>query len=103
MNQQVENASPDAKPAEAGAARGPRQVKVGTVVSAKMQKTVVVSVEKPVMHRLYKRSLKRSSNFMAHDEEGTCREGDLVEVVSTRPLSRSKRWRVSRILKRAEG
>jgi small subunit ribosomal protein S17 len=84
-------------------ARGHRQVKVGTVVSAKMKKTVVVAVEKPVMHRLYQRSLKRSSRFMAHDEENACREGDLVELQSTRPLSRGKRWKVSKILKRAEG
>jgi small subunit ribosomal protein S17 len=55
------------------------------------------------MHRLYQRSLKRSSQFMAHDEENSCREGDLVELQSTRPLSRRKRWKVSRILKRAEG
>lgn len=101
MSQEVENGQP-AAPA-AGAARGRRQVKVGTVVSAKMQKTVVVSVEKPVMHRLYQRSLKRSSRFMAHDEENSCREGDLVELQSTRPLSRGKRWKVSKILKRAEG
>jgi small subunit ribosomal protein S17 len=99
MSQEVENGQPET----AAAARGRRQVKVGTVVSAKMQKTVVVSVEKPVMHRLYQRSLKRSSRFMAHDEENSCREGDLVELQSTRPLSRGKRWKVSKILKRAEG
>jgi small subunit ribosomal protein S17 len=89
--------------AAAGRTRGHRQVKIGRVVSAKMQKTVVVRVDKPVMHQLYQRSLKRSSRFMAHDEENSCREGDLVELESTRPLSRGKRWKVSRILKRAEG
>jgi small subunit ribosomal protein S17 len=102
MSEQVENQQPGS-PATAKPARGRRQVKVGTVVSAKMQKTVVVAVERPVMHRLYQRSLKRSSRFMAHDEENSCREGDLVELQSTRPLSRLKRWKVSRILKRAEG
>ena len=83
--------------------QGPtRQVKVGKVTSTKMDKTVTVQVEKPVMHRLYKRSLKRSSTFMAHDELG-CREGDVVELVSSRPLSKRKRWRVREIVKRAEG
>jgi small subunit ribosomal protein S17 len=103
MSEEVENGPSQAQPAEGTVARGRRQVKVGTVVSAKMQKTVVVTVDRPVMHRLYQRSLKRSSRFMAHDEENTCREGDLVELQSTRPLSRGKRWKVSKILKRAEG
>lgn len=84
------------------AERGRQQVKVGTVKSAKMDQTVVVSVDKPVMHRLYHRSLKRSSTFMAHDEL-ECREGDVVELVSCRPLSKRKRWRVRQIVKRAEG
>ena len=82
--------------------RGRKQVKVGRVTSAKMEKTVVVSVDRPVVHRLYKRSLKRSSTFTAHDELG-CREGDVVELVSSRPLSKRKRWRVREIVKRAEG
>ena len=84
-------------------ARGRQQVKVGTVVSDKMDKTVVVSVPKPVMHRLYKRLIRRSSKFVAHDPENSCREGDLVSLVSCRPMSKSKRWRVQEILKRAEG
>lgn len=85
------------------AARGQRQVRVGQVVSAKMDKTVIVAVEKTVMHRLYHRLMKRSSRFVAHDESNDCREGDVVSLIATRPLSRSKRWRVQRILKRAEG
>lgn len=102
MIEESETEQSTAGAASAGT-RGHRQTKIGKVVSTKMQKTVVVRVEKPVMHQLYQRSLKRSSRFMAHDEENTCREGDLVELVSTRPLSRGKRWKVSRILKRAEG
>ncbi|HVS16312.1 MAG TPA: 30S ribosomal protein S17 [Thermoanaerobaculia bacterium] len=82
---------------------GRRQLKVGTVISAKMNKTVVVRVERPVMHRLYHRMLKRSSKFMAHDEENSCREGDVVSLVSSRPLSKNKRWRVREILERAKG
>lgn len=85
------------------AARGQQQVKVGKVLSSKMDKTVVVSVDRPVMHRLYKRSLKRSSNLVAHDEANECREGDLVSLVSSRPLSKRKRWRVREILERAPG
>ena len=84
-------------------ARGRRQVRVGQVVSAKMDKTVIVAVEKTVMHRLYHRLMKKSSRFVAHDESNNCREGDVVSLVSTRPMSRSKRWRVQRIVKRAEG
>lgn len=83
--------------------RGPRQVKVGTVTSDKMDKTVVVSVNRTFMHRLYHRMLTRSSKFTAHDESNECRVGDVVELVATRPLSKRKRWRVRRIVKRAEG
>ena len=86
----------------AQAERGRQQVKVGRVVSNKMDKTVVVAVEKTVTHRLYLRSMKRTSKFAAHDEENRCNVGDVVEIVSSRPLSKTKRWRVREILKRAE-
>ncbi len=80
-----------------------QQVKVGTVVSDKMDKTVVVAVTNTVMHRLYHRYVKRTSKFYAHDPENDCRLGDQVRIVSVRPLSRQKRWRVAEVLKRAEG
>ncbi len=83
--------------------RAPQQVKTGKVISAKMDKTVVVQVPKTVMHKLYKRQLSRSSKFRAHDEANDCKEGDLVEIVSTRPLSKTKRWRVRRVVERARG
>jgi small subunit ribosomal protein S17 len=67
-----------------------------------MDKTVVVAVENVITHRLYHRYLKRTSKFHAHDEANECKVGDLVELVSSRPLSRTKRWRVRRIVKRAE-
>ena len=86
----------------AEATRGRQQVKVGRVVSNKMDKTVIVSVDKTVTHRLYHRALKRTSTFAAHDEENRCNVGDVVEIVSSRPLSRTKRWRVREILQRAE-
>ncbi len=83
--------------------RGRRQVRVGTVTSDKMDKTVVVRVERTVTHRLYKSQMKRSSKFVAHDEANEAREGDVVQLVSTKPSSKRKRWRVQRIVKRAEG
>jgi small subunit ribosomal protein S17 len=79
-----------------------RQVKVGRVVSDKMDKTVVVAVENTTTHRLYHRYMKRTSKFHAHDEDNRCKVGDQVEIVSSRPLSKTKRWRVREILKRAE-
>lgn len=82
--------------------RGARQVKVGTVVSNSMDKTVVVTVEGTVMHRLYHRYVKRTTRFHAHDEQNVCRVGDRVEIVSTRPLSKTKRWRVRQVLEKAQ-
>ena len=83
--------------------RGRQQVKIGTVVSDKMDKTVVVKVTNTFMHRLYHRYMKRTSKFYAHDPENTCHVGDQVRIVSVRPLSRLKRWRVDEVLKRVEG
>ena len=82
--------------------RGRRQEKVGVVVSNKMDKTVVVTVEYTVMHRLYHRMQKRTSKFYAHDEANECKPGDRVRLVASRPLSRLKRWRVAEIVQRAE-
>ena len=82
-------------------ARGTRQEKVGVVVSNKMNKTVIVEVEKTVTHRLYHRYQKRTSRFYAHDEQNACNVGDQVRLVSTRPLSRLKRWRVDEVVKKA--
>lgn len=79
-----------------------RKVRVGRVVSDKMDKTVVVSVEWRQPHRVYKKSVKRRARLKVHDEQNQCRIGDLVRVMETRPLSRSKRWRVTEILDRQE-
>jgi small subunit ribosomal protein S17 len=79
---------------------GRRQERVGVVTTAKMQKTVVVAVERLVRHGFYKKTIRRTSTFMAHDELGA-RAGDRVRIVETRPLSRNKRWRVAEILERA--
>ena len=102
MAEETINSQPATEAAPEGAARGRRQVKVGRVVSEKMNKTVVVAVQNTVTHRLYHRYMKRTSTFAAHDEGNQCRIGDEVEIVSSRPPSRTKRWRVRRILKRAE-
>jgi small subunit ribosomal protein S17 len=80
-----------------------RQTKIGRVVSAKMDKTVVVAVSNSFMDPLYKRHVKRTSKFYAHDEENECREGDRVQITSARPLSALKRWRVYKVLRRGEG
>lgn len=72
------------------------------VVSDRMQKTVVVSVERTVMHPRYKKILRRRTRVKAHDEQGQCHVGDRVLIVECRPLSRDKRWRVSKVLERAQ-
>jgi small subunit ribosomal protein S17 len=84
-----------------GAVQGKRQEKVGVVTSAKMQKTVVITVERQGTHPLYKRVVRRSKNFMAHDEKNECRVGDTVRIEETRPLSSRKRWRVVEIISKA--
>lgn len=82
--------------------RGRRKVRSGRVVSDKMDKTVVVAVETLVRHPLYGRIVRRTSKFKAHDENNECQIGDVVEIVETRPLSREKRWRVSRVIEKAK-
>lgn len=74
----------------------------GTVVSDKMQKTVIVSVERRVKHPLYKKYLLRRKKYAAHDERNICKVGDVVEIISTRPFSRTKRWAVAQVLKKVQ-
>lgn len=80
-----------------------RAARIGVVMSDKPDKSVVVRVERLVPHRLYKRYVRQTSKFMAHDEQNNCRVGDTVEIVQSRPLSARKRWRVKRIVRRAAG
>ena len=82
--------------------RGKRKVFVGVVVSDKMDKTVVVAVDRLTRHPLYKKVIRKTSKFYAHDENNQCRVGDIVEIMETRPLSKLKRWRVVRIVQRAK-
>ena len=81
--------------------RGRRKVRRGIVVSDKMQKTVTVKVERQILHPMYKKFIKRSKTFFAHDEENTARVGDFVQIVETRPLSKNKRWRIESIITRS--
>ena len=82
--------------------RGIRKSKVGMVVSDRMDKTVVVRVERLVPHPVYKKYVKRRTTYKAHDEKDEYRVGDRVEIVETRPVSKGKRWRVSRLIERTE-
>ena len=75
---------------------------VGVVVKAKMQKTVVVAVQRLVQHGVYRKTIKRTSTFMAHDDKGA-KQGDTVRIVETRPLSKNKRWRVEEIVTSGTG
>jgi small subunit ribosomal protein S17 len=79
-----------------------RATKVGRVVSDKMQKTIVVEVERRVQHAEYTRTIKRTSRFHAHDEGNAAKVGDRVRIEETRPMSRLKRWRLREILVKAE-
>ena len=80
--------------------RNVRKVRVGKVVSDKMDKTVVVAVERKVPHALYNKPMASTKRFKAHDENNECRIGDTVKIVETRPLSKDKCWRVVEILER---
>ncbi|MFZ5596997.1 MAG: 30S ribosomal protein S17 [Bacillota bacterium] len=82
--------------------RNLRKTRTGYVVSNKMDKTVVVTVETLVRHPLYQRTFRRTKKFKAHDENNSCLIGDKVKIMETRPLSRDKRWRVVEILERAK-
>ena len=79
-----------------------RKTRVGKVVSDKMDKTVVVIVEDRVAHKTYKKIIGRTYRLKAHDENNECREGDIVRVMETRPLSKDKRWRVVEIVEKAK-
>ena len=79
-----------------------KQEKVGVVSSAKMDKTVVVTVSNTFSHPVYKRVVRKSNKFAAHDEKNDCNEGDVVRIIETRPLSKRKRWRVCQVIERAK-
>jgi small subunit ribosomal protein S17 len=82
--------------------RNLRKQKIGVVVSTKMDKTISVQVERRLKHPIYGKTVKRSKKFFAHDEENSCKEGDKVRIMETRPLSKNKRWRLVEIIERAK-
>lgn len=90
--------SEEAASNETSKPQGHRKTRVGIVVSDKMNKTIVVSVERRVPHPLFKKIVRRTSKFYAHDEEGKAKEGDKVEIEETRPMSKLKRWRLVEVL-----
>lgn len=82
--------------------RNLRKERIGVVASSKMDKSIVVRIERKVKHALYGKFVKQTSRFVAHDEENTCNEGDTVKIMETRPLSKSKNWRLVEIIERAK-
>ena len=81
--------------------RNLRKTMIGTVVSDKMDKTIVVAVETRVKHPIYKKTVKRTYKLKAHDQENACKVGDIVKVMETRPLSKDKRWRLVEVVEKA--
>jgi small subunit ribosomal protein S17 len=82
--------------------RGSRKSRVGTVVSSKMDKTAIVAVERKVAHPVYGKQLVRTKKYYAQDDENAAREGDVVKIVETKPLSKTKRWRIVEIVEKAK-
>ena len=82
--------------------RGKRKIRVGRVVSDKMDKTIVVAVETFVTHPLYKKQIRKTTKFKAHDENNECKIGDVVKIMETRPISKDKCWRLVDIIEKAK-
>ena len=82
--------------------RNERKVRIGKVVSDKMDKTIVVAIERSVQHNLYKKSVKHTLKYNAHDENNECQIGDVVRIMETRPLSKDKRWRLVEVVEKAK-
>lgn len=82
--------------------RNLRKERIGVVTSNKMKKSIVVSIERRVKHPLYEKFVKKTSKFVAHDEDNNCNEGDTVKIMETRPLSKNKNWRLVEIIERAK-
>jgi len=82
--------------------RGLRKVRVGTVVRSKMDKSIIVAIERKIAHPIYKKYFKKTTNLMAHDEKNECNLGDTVKIMETRPLSKRKKWRLVEIVEKAK-
>jgi len=75
-----------------------KTTKTGTIIAKKMQKTVTVQVERQIRHPLYRKTIRKKQTFLVHDEAGTCKVGDVVRIIETRPISKTKRWRVLAVI-----
>jgi small subunit ribosomal protein S17 len=95
MSEDVQKAAPGARPTR-------RKVRVGTVVSSKMEKSIVVAIERRKPHPIYKKYYKQTTKLMAHDEQRQAGVGDTVRIMETRPISKQKRWRLVAIVKKAK-
>ena len=82
--------------------RSLRKTRIGTVVSNKMQKSIIVAIERRIAHPLYKKYFKKTTKLMAHDEKNECTIGDVVKIMETRPLSKRKKWRLVEIVEKAK-
>ena len=82
--------------------RNNRKIKVGVVVGDKMNKTILVRVDRQIMHPIYGKAIRRSKKYVAHDEKNECKVGNTVRIVETRPLSKTKRWRVVEVISTGE-
>lgn len=101
MNEEKNNISVDNKTSDTSS-RGRRKVRVGKVVSNKMNKSITVAIEKRVMHPVYKKFYKKTTKFMAHDEKNECSLGDVVKIMEVRPLSKQKRWRLVEVVEKVK-
>jgi len=82
--------------------RNLRKTRIGIVTSSKMDKSITVTIERKIQHPIYGKSVKKTKKFLAHDEENTCNEGDVVKIMETRPLSKRKKWRLVEVIERAK-
>lgn len=101
-NEQVEQVEQTGESDEQGSGRGRRKTRTGVVVSNKMDKTVVVQIERLVQHPVYGRYIRRRKKYKVHDEKNECQVGDVVTFTETRPMSKDKCWRFVRFVRRAE-
>ena len=83
-------------------ARNLRKERIGTVISNKMDKSVVIAVKRKLKHPIYGKFINKTTKLVAHDEENTCNSGDIIKIMETRPISKTKRWRLVEIIERAE-
>ncbi len=82
--------------------RNTRKVRIGSVVSNKMKKSIIVAIERRVAHPIYKKYFKKTTKLMAHDENNECKPGDVVKIMETRPMSKRKKWRLVEIVEKAK-